>query len=198
METLKKPIQKISGNIKKNAWASILESIATIILGIFLIVWPDTVIKIVVYIVGLFFLIKGAYQIINYFMVKGQEDFFNNNLLGGVISVLVGLALLFIGEEIANIFRIAIGIWLVYESLVRLSVAVRLHAAKIAAWKYVTIFSLMTLVLGVFVTFYDGAVVALIGWMMVLAGVIGVVSDAVFIQYVNKIADALTGKTGDK
>ena len=194
VEIIKRPIEQFSGDLKKSAWTSVFESLVTIILGILLVVWPDVVIKIIAYVVGVFFIVKGAYQVINYFIVKGQNDFFNNNLLSGVISVLIGLTLLLIGEEIAHVFRIVIGIWLIYESLVRMNTAIKFHAANIEAWKYVLILALMMLVLGVFVTFYSGAVVALIGWMMILAGIIGIVGDVMFVQYVTKITEFITNK----
>ena len=195
MEVIKQPVEKIGGALKKNAWAAIFESIVTVVLGILLIAWPDTIIKIIAYVVGVFLIIKGAYQTINYFIVKGQNDFFNNNLLSGVISLLLGLALILIGEEIINVFRIIIGIWMIYEALVRINTAIKLHAVGISAWKYVLILAIMVLVLGIFVTFYSGAVVTLIGWMMILAGVIGIVSDTMFIQYVDKVSNIITSKT---
>ncbi len=194
-EIIKHPVDKISGDLKKTAWGAILGSLATILLGIFLIAWPDTIVKIAAYFVGAFLIIKGAYQVINYFVVKGQNDFFNNSLLSGVISLLIGIALLLIGEEIANVFRIVIGVWITYESLVRISTSIKLYSAGIDAWKYVLIFALMMLVLGVFVTFYNGAVVTLIGWMMILAGLIGIIGDVMLVQHVNEIADIITGKT---
>jgi len=197
-EIIKRPIEQLGSSLKKSAWAAVFESLITIILGVLLIVWPDIVIKVIAYVVGAFLIIKGAYQVINYFVVKGQNDFFNNNLLSGVISVLIGLALLLIGEEIANVFRIIIGIWMIYESLVRINTAIKFHAAGINAWKYILILALMMLVLGVFVTFYSGAVVALIGWMMVLVGIIGIVSDTMFIQYINQVSEAITGKAKEK
>ena len=193
-EVIKHPVETIGGDLKKSAWAAIFESLITIILGIFLIAWPDTVVKIIAYVVGTFFVIKGAYQVINYFLIKGQQDFFNNSLLSGVVSILIGLTLFLMGEEIANVFRIVIGVWVIYESLVRISTSIKLHAAGIQAWKYTLILALMMLVLGVFVTFNSGAVVTLIGWLMILAGFIGVVGDIIFVQYVNKIADIITGK----
>lgn len=193
-EVIKHPVETIGGDLKKSAWAAIFESLITIILGIFLIAWPDTVVKIIAYVVGTFFVIKGAYQVINYFLIKGQQDFFNNSLLSGVVSILIGLTLFLMGEEIANVFRIVIGVWVIYESLVRISTSIKLHAAGIQAWKYTLILSLMMLVLGVFVTFNSGAVVTLIGWLMILAGFIGIVGDIIFVQYVNKIADIITGK----
>lgn len=194
-EIIKHPVEQISGDVKQSAWVAIIESLATIILGIFLIAFPDAVIKVIAYIVGIFLVIKGAYQIINYFVVKGQNDYFNNNLLFGIISGLVGIAALVMGEEIAGIFRVVIGIWIIYESLVRVNTAIKLHAAGIEAWKISLVLALAMLVVGVFITFFEGAVVTLIGWMLILSGVIGIIGDVMFIQNVNSLVDKLTGKT---
>lgn len=193
VEIIKRPVEKISGDIKQSAWTAVIESLATAILGVFLIAWPDVVIKIIAYIVGAFFVIKGIYQVINYFLAKGQNDFLNNGLLTGVVSALIGVAALVMGEEIAGVFRIIIGIWMIYEALVRINTAIKLHAANISAWRYILILALVMLVLGVFITFYSGAVVALIGWMMILVGVIGIIGDIMFIQHVNMIVEKLTG-----
>lgn len=194
-EIIKHPVEQISGDVKQSAWVAIIESLATIILGIFLIAFPDAVIKVIAYIVGIFLVIKGAYQIINYFVVKGQNDYFNNNLLFGIISGLVGIAALVMGEEIAGVFRVVIGIWIIYESLVRVNTAIKLHAAGIEAWKISLVLALAMLVAGVFITFFEGAVVTLIGWMLILSGVIGIIGDVMFIQNVNSLVDKLTGKT---
>ena len=195
VEIIKHSAEKISGNLKQSAWMAVIESLATIVIGIVLVVWPDVVIKVIAYVVGIFFIVKGAYQIINYFVVKGQADFFNNGLLFGIISVLVGITALVIGEEIANIFRIIIGIWMIYESLVRINTAIKLHAANIQAWKYILILALIMLVLGMFVTFYSGAIITLIGWMMVLVGIVGIIGDVMFIQYVDTLITKITGST---
>lgn len=190
VEIIKRPIENIGGDIKKTAWSSVIESLAILVLGILFVAWPDTMVKIVAYIVGAFFIVKGAFQIINYFVEKGQRDFFNNNLLMGTISVLIGIAALVMGEDIANIFRIVVGVFMIYESLVRINTAIKLHAAGIQIWKYVLILALVVLVLGIFVTFNDIATV--IGWIMVIAGLIGIVGDVMFIQQVNNVVEKLT------
>ena len=195
VEIIKRPVEKISDDLKKSAWGAIIESLVTMILGVLFITWPDTVIKILAYIIGTFFVVKGAYQIINYFMVKGQNDFFNNNLLSGVVFVLVGIVALVMGQELANVFRIVIGIWMIYESLVRINTAIKLNAVGIGAWKSILILALIMLVLGVFVTFNTGAVFTLIGWTMIMTGLIGIVGDAMFMQYVNQVVEKITGKT---
>lgn len=194
VEIIKRPAEQVGKDIKKSAWSAIIESLALMILGILFIVFQDTMIQILAYIVGAFFIVKGGFEIINYFLEKGQEDFFNDKLLSGVVSVLIGIAALVIGEDIAHIFRVVIGIIIIYESLVRINTAIKLSAAGIQAWRYILLLALVMLVLGIFVTFNTGAVVTLIGWMMILTGLVGIIGDVMFIQHVNTIVDKLTGK----
>lgn len=193
-EIIKKPIENISTDLKKSAWSAIIESILIIIFGILMVVWPDITTTVIANVLGGIFIVNGIYQIINYFVVKGQTDFFNNGLLIGVISLLVGIAAILIGENIAQVFRIIIGIWMIYEALVRMNTALKLHTAGIKAWSYILIIAICMLVVGIFVAFNTGAVIQLIGWMMILSGIFGIVGDAIFMQYVSKLTDILTGK----
>lgn len=194
VEIIKHPIEQISGDIKKSAWAAVIESLALMVLGILFIVFRDTMVQILAYIVGAFFIVKGGFQIITYFIYKGQNDFFNNELLSGVVSVLIGITALLIGEDIAHIFRIVVGIIIIYESLVRINTASKLASAKIPTWKYILILALIMLVIGIFVTFNNNAVITLIGWMMILTGLVGVIGDIMFVQHINQIVNILTGK----
>ncbi len=197
-EIIKRPVEQVGSSIKKLAWSAILESLALVILGILFIVLQETIVKALAYLIGVFFIVKGGFQVISYYMEKGQNDLFNNGLLSGVVSVLIGIALLIVGEDIAHVFRVVIGVIITYESLARINTATKLSAARIDAWKYILIVALIMLVIGVFITFNSGAVITLIGWMMILAGIVGIVGDAVFIQYVNKVIDAFTGKTNSE
>ena len=194
-EVIKRPIKQLGGEVKQSAWMAIIESLALIILGILFIVLQDKMVQVLAYIFGVFFVVKGGFQIINYFIVKGQKDFFNNDLLFGVISVLVGIVLLALGEEITNVFRIIVGIVIIYESLVRINSAIKLANAKVDTWKSILVLALIMLVIGIFVTFNSGAVITLIGALMIVTGIIGIIGDAMFIQDVNTVVDRLTKPT---
>lgn len=194
MEIIKRPVEKMGESLKKIAWMAVMESLLTLVLGLFLVVWPETVISTISYVVGGFLIVRGGYQIINYLIVKGQNNFFNNDLLWGVITVLTGVGILVAGEGIANVFRIVVGIWIIYEALARMNTALKLSTAGISAWRYVLILALVMLILGVFVTFNQGAVTVLVGWLMIITGLMGVVGDVVFIQHVNAIVNKVVGK----
>ncbi len=191
-EIIKRPIEQVGDSIKKSAWAAIIESIVTMLFGILLVVWPDVTIVVIANVLGAIFIVGGIYKIINYFVVKGQRDFFNNDLLFGVLALLIGIAAVVMGDNIASVFRIIIGIWMVYESLVRINNAIKLHAAGIKIWSYVLIVALIMLALGIFITFNAGAVIMLIGWSLIIAGIVGIVSDVMFIQQINTLINKVT------
>lgn len=194
VEIIKRPIEKISWDIKKSAWSAAIESLMVMIFGILLVAWPDITVLVVANVLGAIFIISGIYQIINYFVVKGQNDFFNNGLLIGVVALLLGIAAIVIGEDIANVFRIIIGIWMIYESLVRVNTAIKLHAVNVKVWSYILIIALVMLALGIFITFNSGAIVQLIGWIMILIGAIGVIGDIMFLQQTNIVIDKILKK----
>lgn len=197
-ETIGKDAGKKSTNagqtIKKSAWMAFSESFVLLIFGILLIIWPTIVVKAIAYTLGAYLTIRGGYKIMNYFMVKGQKDYFNNNLLWGVVSVLAGVTVIVLGEDIMGAFRIVIGIWIIYEALVRMNTSIKLNSAGIPAWRYTLIVALAMLVLGIFVTFNTGAVTQLIGGMMIISGIIGIIGDVMFMQYVGALVEKLSRK----
>jgi len=192
---IKHPIEQIGGSVKKTAWSSVIESVITMIFGILLVAWPNATISVVANILGIIFIVSGTYKIINYFIVKGQDDYFNNDLLAGVLALLIGIAAITVGEDIAIVFRIIVGIWMVYESLVRINTSIKLHAAGINAWSYILCIALVMMALGLFVTFNNGAIVQLMGWMLIVTGIIGIVGDVIFIHRVNEFIDKISKAT---
>lgn len=191
---INRPVEKIGGNIKKTAWSAMTESFLLMIMGLLFVIWPDTMVKILAYLIGAFFIIKGGYGIVTYYMDKSQKDYFNNGLLSAIVCVLIGITALIVGQDIANVFRVIIGIVVIYESLVRINTATKLYSVGVETWKAILALALIMLVLGIFITFNTGAVVTLIGWLMIATGVIGIVGDVMFVKHVNIVVERLTRK----
>ena len=191
-EIIKRPVEQAGTEIKKSAWSAIFGSIVLVILGVLFLVFQDSMIRIIAYIVGAFLIIKGGFQIFTYYTEKGQYDFFNNGLLSGVVAILLGIAAVVAGEDIAGIFRIVIGVLIIYESLVRINTAIKMATAKIPSWQYILVIALVMMAAGIFIAFNSGAVITLIGWIMIAVGIVGIVGDAMFIQHVNTVVEELT------
>lgn len=194
LKLIPEPIEQIGKLLKRSAWTSVIESLILILLGIFLITNPNASITIITSIAGSFFVIKGLYQIINYFISKGYNNFFNNNLLWGVISVLIGATLFLAGDKIVDIFRIVLGIWVIYSSLVHINTAIKLSVAGIKNWFLSLIFALIMLTIGGFLVFNSGSAIIFAGWLLVFSGISGIISDIFFLINIESVEKSLSSK----
>ena len=88
---------------KSVSWLAILESLVVGVLGILLLINPEGVTKVIFYTVGIFLMIKGVYKIINYFAVHGKYDFYNNDLLYGIVALVFGVIAVVLWEQLGQV-----------------------------------------------------------------------------------------------
>ena len=188
------PFEEIGKYLKRSAWFSVIESLVLVMLGVLLVAMPNTSAMIITYIAAIFFIVRGLYQVIVYFISKGYKNFFNNNLLWGVISVVIGVALLLAGDKVTDLLRIIIGIWIVYDSIVHISTAIKLSAANIKNWFIILIMALIMLVLGGIIIAYQNSAIIFAGWLLIFGGIFGAVSDIFFISKIDDVSKALKEK----
>lgn len=172
---------------KSTSWMAILESLIVGALGIMLLVNPDGMFKIIFYVVGIFLIIKGVYKIINYFAVHGKYDFYNNDLLYGIIALVFGILAVVLWEQLGKLIGIAVGAWMIYGALVRMNTAIKMHTAGIREWFYVLLLSMIMLALGIYMVISANAIPMVIGWIMIAAAGIGIVDDILFIRHLDAV-----------
>lgn len=173
--------------VKSTSWMAILESIIIGALGAILIWNPQGILKIIFYVVGIFLIVKGVYHIVNYFAVHGKYDFYNNDLLYGIIALVFGVIAVVLWQQLSDAIGIVVGAWMIYGALVRLNSAIKLHAAGVKEWFYVLLLSLVMLALGIYMVVSMGAVIQVVGWVMVAAAIIGIIEDVVFIRNIDEL-----------
>ena len=173
--------------LKKSGWVDILVSIVFAIIGIFMIAKTDLALKIISYILGGMFIIIGVIKIIDYFLSKGKYDFYNYDLIYGIIAIIIGLVTICCSSILESMFRIMIGLWIIYSGLVRLSVSLKLHAAKINMWNVSLILAIIMIIGGIYVLFQNGALILTIGIIMLVYSIIDLIESAIFIKHVNEL-----------
>lgn len=173
--------------LEKTGWTNILLSAVFAIIGIFMIINTDSAIKVISYILGGSFIVIGVIKIINYFIAKGNTDFYNNDLLYGIIAIIIGLITIFYSSLIESMFRIVIGIWIIYSGLLRLSLSLKLHSAKINIWSASLILSIIMIIGGLYMIFNNGALISMIGIIMLMYSIIDLIESVIFVKYVDKV-----------
>ncbi len=173
--------------LKKSSWIDILVSIIFAIIGIFMIVKTDTAVKIISYVLGIMFIAIGVMKCVDYFLSKGKYDFYNYDLIYGIIAIVIGLITIFCGNLIESMFRIMISLWIIYSGLIRLSFSLKLRTAQISMWSLSLILSIIMIIGGLCMLFQSGAIVLSIGIIILVYSIMNLIESIIFIKNVDEL-----------
>lgn len=173
--------------LKKTGWESVITSLVFAVIGILFICNPEGTFIFATTILGLIFIIGGIIKIINYFKNRGILDFYNYELIYGIIAIIIGIVVIVYSNALETIFRIIIGIWIIYSGIMRLLLASKLKAIESQSWKPVLIIAVIMLICGLFITFNSGAIIMTIGIIMLIYAIMDLIEGFVFIRNVDKI-----------
>lgn len=120
-------------NFKKIFRMSILTSIFFIIIGLFLILKPETTITTISYVLGAIILVSGVVFLIKYFSNK-EYGIFSGDLIYGVMSTIIGLLLILHPTAIAKIIPFILGIWIIISSVTKIQYSLQLKSYHNQAW----------------------------------------------------------------
>ena len=172
--------------IKRTAVVSIITSLIFAVLGIVMIANPEAAIEIVAAVL----IVIGAEKIISYFVMKGNLDFFNYELIYGIVAILFGILIMTHSNTFASIVRIIIGIWIAYAGLMKINLSFKLKSANISAWAIVLILSIISLLAGILVMFSNtSSIVILTAVVMIIYAIADIIDEIIFINNVDKILE---------
>ena len=182
-------MEYLSKIMKKTGWSSLLSSIIFAILGIILIARPEGTIKAISYILGAMFMMVGIYKIIDYFKTKGKYDFFNYDLAFGIIAIIIGIVTIVYIKTIGTIFRIIIGVWIIYSAIMRLNLAFKLKTMGSRAWISSLVIALIMLVCGLYILFTSSAIVVTIGTIILIYSILDIIESIIFLINIKEITE---------
>lgn len=169
--------------LKKTGFISIIESLVFIAIGLFLFWKSELALKVISYVLGSIFIILGIIEIIKYFFTyKDNYEVFNYELIFGLMTVVIGIITIYYSNTIETILRIIIGIWIIYSSLVKFSVTLRLKNLGLPVWVYSLVLSILMLLCGLYVILNAGTILATIGIAIIIYSVIDIVEDIIYLK----------------
>lgn len=177
----------MEGFLKKTGWTSIITSVIMAIIGIVIISNPAVTMQIVAYILGLVFIAVGAIKLIDYFATKGTYDFYNYEMIYGILAIVIGIITMAYSSTIGTIFRIVIGIWIIYSGIMRLGLVTKLKKLKINEWKYALIIAVSILICGVYVLAKAETIGIAIGIAILVYSVMDIIEGVIFLRNVDEI-----------
>lgn len=173
--------------LKKTGWTSIITSVVTAIIGIVIIGNPMVTMKIVAYVLGSLFIAFGVIKLINYFVAKGAYDFYNYEMIYGILAIIIGIVTIAYSNTIATIFRMIIGVWILYSGVMRFGLVLKLKTLEIKEWKYALIIAVLILICGVYVLVKAETIGIAIGIAVLIYSIMDIIEGVIFLRNVDSI-----------
>lgn len=166
--------------MKRLKWNMILLSSIYLLLGIVLLIWPDVVLGGICMVIGSLVAGTGIVQLVRFFTVRERLFFAPLTLVGGLICLGLGLFLLLRADVILTALPIVFGLFIVFDSVLRIQNALELRRCGYTTWKGILASGGVSVVLGLVMLFNPfGTVQALvmaIGIILIVEGVLNLLS----------------------
>lgn len=125
-----------------------LIDILMLMLGIALIMWADKVVNGISIAIGSLFILYATYNFIAFYRSEKKTSDFTK-LIAGLAMVIAGIFLITQTDFIKEIISFVVGIFIIFESMVRLQDAFKLHQLNKEAAKLPLILSCISLTCGI-------------------------------------------------
>ena len=113
--------------LRKGMRVNLISALLFLVIGIVLVTIPETTLAVISYSIEMILIIWGIITIINYLRVESKYDVFGMGFVQGVICILIAVFLIINPLIITTILPICIGIFMIFGSLSRMQVAIRLN-----------------------------------------------------------------------
>lgn len=134
---------------KRIFWVSLASILIMLLFGILLFIFPETVIKSVAISMGVIFIMIGVVPIINYFRFRARGFSTTFSFMMGIFCIVAGLVLLMNENILTTIIPIITGVWMIINSINRISISMDLRDDQIPFWVITFIYAILTLITGV-------------------------------------------------
>ncbi|MFV0400709.1 MAG: HdeD family acid-resistance protein [Oscillospiraceae bacterium] len=185
---MKDVIRRISTHV-------IIQSVVSILLGLFLLFWPRTTTIAMVYILAGYLAAIGIIGLTSYFRNKDKTSFVDSDLISGICEILLALVMFAFPTVIAGVFSVLLGILVVMNGVLNMVRALEIKKYGAGAWIFIFILNILITMGGVLIIInpFASAVtfVQILGILLLAKGIVDLVTYLFFVRSV-KNADKIS------
>lgn len=167
-------------SIKSKVIKSLLFGVLLIALAVYLIIKPLEIVSTLIKVIGMFVLICGVFDFINYFFNKEEDAFFNYGLFRGIMEITVGILFVFKYNLLITLFPSLLGLMIVFINIFKLQTAIEYKNVENSNYLTGVIISSLSIILGIIVLINPFETVEVV---VITSGVILLVSELVNVIY---------------
>ncbi|HOB26083.1 MAG TPA: DUF308 domain-containing protein [Bacilli bacterium] len=179
-------------SIKSGERSVLLSTIATLVLGIILVIAPTASLGIITAIIAILFIAFGVAFVYHYVQANKIEKVVSFSLVIGILLIALGILMFLKRDALVNFVTVLIGIGLIIKALYKIQFSISLKDLT-DKWKYNLVAGLLILTLGLILILYPNGsaetFLMVVGVIMII-GSIAELSEALYVfKSVNKVAN---------
>lgn len=172
--------------LKRTNWTDIVISVIFGILGVLFMAKPTVMVSAISTLLGGILFIIGILKLIDYFTSKDKEDYL---LTISLLSVILGVIVLFCSDVISGMFRVILGIWIIACGIRNFQTALVWKDLRSGLWTVTLICSLLMIMSGIVVLVSSTLAFRIVGIIILIYAVLDIISRAIFIKKINNYLD---------
>jgi uncharacterized membrane protein HdeD (DUF308 family) len=170
--TTQDPILSAFSTTAKQVWYwPVIRGVVAIAFGIVALAWPEITAVVFIWIVAIFTLVDGLFEIVEGIRRRGTGGTAALVTIG-LVSVAVGVVLLVWPGKTAEVLVWIIGLWAVILGLFQTIASIELRKVPGSGWGWGVFAGLLAVVFGLLVLFNVGAGVVSIVWILAIVALV--------------------------
>lgn len=140
--------------LKQLKWSAILVSVAYIVGGVLLCMYPELSGNVICYMLGIAAGVFGIINLVTYFVVDVKDSFHRNDFVIGMMSLIAGILIIMRQDLVIEIVPILLGLMIVTSGFMKMQQAVISLRIGYDKWGLYLFLSLISIGLGVYIMFF--------------------------------------------
>lgn len=135
--------------LKELKWQSLLTSALYVLMGIILLVYPETTARTLCYVVGIAGVVIGIFTVLAYLFRDVQKNYYRNDFIFGMVEVALGAFVLYKAELIIALIPFLLGILVVISGISKLQNCIDVRRMHYGNGLFFFILALINIAFGV-------------------------------------------------
>ena len=168
--------------LKRSSWTDIVISIIFVLFGVLLIAKPDETVGAISIILGIVFIAMGVLKLVEYYTSDTKEDWL---LTVALITVILGVVILFASDAILSLFRVIVGIWIIATGIMDFQTTLVWKEVKSPYWTAAVLFSILMMFAGIVILINQNILITTMGIIIVAYSVLDIIDRIIFMKKIN-------------
>lgn len=176
--------------LKELKWEALLKGIFYIVLGVTALVVSESMVKALGYLLGVVLILAGAVSMIGYLLRDARQNYYHNDFVYGLLSIILGCLILYKVELIISMIPFFLGLLVLVSGISKLQDVIDMKRLECGNWLGMLILAMLNLILGLVLVLNPfSAAVVLFRFLGIGLIVSGITDLIVSVYFAGKVVD---------